>query len=59
MIKIDHNIKLTKKCNKRQAGKLAALRIKNEDTYELVEEIHRRDKFDIEFRIEDNDVNLR
>lgn len=28
MIKIDHNFKLTKKCNKRQAGNLAALELR-------------------------------
>lgn len=48
---------ITKKCNKRQAKKLAALRIKNENIYELVEEIHKRNKFDIEFGIEEDDVN--
>ena len=37
--------------------KFGALSIKNEDISEILEEIHRSDKFDTEFGIEDCDVN--
>ena len=36
---------------------MGALRIVNEDIDKLLEEWHRRDKFDTEFVIEDNDSN--
>ena len=38
MIKIHHNNKLPKMCNKKQAENLEALNIKDEDIYELLTE---------------------
>ena len=49
MMKIDKNNKFPKRCNKNQAEKLGALRIRNDDIYELLEETLRRDKFDTKF----------
>ena len=51
-MKLDKNNKLPKRCNKKQANKLGALRIKNDDINELLEEIFRRDKCDTELGIE-------
>ena len=56
MIKIYYNNKPPKRSNKKQVEKLEVLIIKNEEIDELLEEIHRRDKFDTEFGIDD-DVN--
>ena len=46
MMKIDKNNKLLKMCNKKEAEKLGALRIGNDDIDEPLEKIIRRDKFD-------------
>ena len=54
MIKIDKNNKLQKRYINKQAEKLGALRIRNDDIDELLEKIIRRNKFDTEFGIEDD-----
>ena len=54
MMKIDKKNKLSKRCNKKQAEKLGALIIRNDDIDELLEERLRRDKFATEFGIEDD-----
>ena len=36
---------------------MEALGIKNKDIDKLLDKIHKRDKFDTEFEIEDDDVN--
>ena len=46
MIKIDKKNRLPKRCNKNQAEKLRALRIRNYNINELVKEILRRNDFD-------------
>ena len=56
MIKIYHNNKLPKMCNKKQAENLEALKIKDDDIYELLQEINRKDEFDIEFEKEDDTI---
>ena len=42
---------------KNQAEKFGALIISNDNIDELLEDIHRRDKFNIVFGIEDDDVS--
>ena len=52
MMKIDKINILLKRCKKKEATKLRAIRMSNEDIDELLEEIHRRDKLDIYIDIE-------
>ena len=52
MMKIDNISILPKRCKIKEATKLGAIRMRNEDINELLEEIHRRDKLDTEFYIE-------
>ena len=52
MMKIDKINTLPKRCKKREAIKLGAQIMSNEDIDELLDEIHRRDKLDTEFYIE-------
>ena len=54
MMKIDKKNKLSKRCNKKQVEKLGALIIRNDDIDELLEKRLTRDKFTIEFGIEDD-----
>ena len=49
MMKIDKIKTLTKRCKKKEALNLEAIRMRNEDIDELLEEIHRRDKLDTDF----------
>ena len=57
MMKIDYNNKISKRCNKNHMGTLEALIIGNEDIDALLEKMHRRDKFDTDFGIEDDDFS--
>ena len=43
---------LPKRCNKKEAKTLGAIRISNANIDELIEEIHRRDKLDTDFDIQ-------
>ena len=43
-------------CNKKQAENLEALKIKDDDIYELLQEINRKDEFDIEFEKKDDTI---
>ena len=52
MMKIDKINTLPKRCKKREAIKLGAQIMSNEDIDELLDEIHRRDKLDTDFDIE-------
>ena len=52
MMNIDKINPLSKRCKKREAIKLGAQRMSNDDIDELLEEIYRRDKLDTEFDIE-------
>ena len=52
MIKIDKINILPKRCNKKEAKKLGAIRMSNDNIDELIEEIHRRDKLDTDFDIQ-------
>ena len=49
LMKIDKNNKLPKRCNKKQTENSGALRIRNDDIDEILEEIFGRNKFDTEF----------
>ena len=49
MMKIDKINTLPKRCKKKEALNLEAIRMRNEDIDELLEEIHRRDKLDTDF----------
>ena len=49
--------KLPKGCNKREAEELEVVIIREEDIDELLKEIRRRDQFDEEFNI-DNDEKM-
>ena len=53
MMKIDKNNKSPIRCNKKQAERLGALRIRNDDIDKLLEKMFRRDEFDTEFGIKD------
>ena len=59
MIEIDKINILPKRCKKKEAKKLGAIRISNDNIDELIEEIHRRDKLDTDFDIQydGNDIN--
>ena len=59
MIKIDKVHTLPKRFKKKEATKLGAIRMSNEDIDELLEEIHKRDKLDIDFDIyyDGEDIN--
>ena len=52
MIKIYKINILPKRCKKNEAKKLGTIRISNDNIDELIEEIHRRDKLDIDFDIQ-------
>ena len=52
MIKIDKINILSKRGNKKEAKKLGAIRMRNDNIDELIEEIHRRDKLDTDFDIQ-------
>ena len=52
MIKIDKINILPKRCKKKEAKKLGAIRISNDNIDELIEEIYRRDKLDTDFDIQ-------
>ena len=54
MMKIDKINTLPKTCKKKEAQKLEAQRMINEDINEVLEERHRIDKLDTEFDIEHN-----
>ena len=47
---ISKNIMLPNKCNKKQATNQGAMKI-DDDVWEIIEEVYRRDKFDKEFNI--------
>ena len=51
MIKIAKINTLPKRCKKKEAKKLGAIRMSNDNIDELIEEIHRRDKLDTDFDI--------
>ena len=57
LIMTTKNNKLPKGCNKRKAEELGAVKIREEDIDQLLEEIRRRDQFDEEFDI-DNDKKI-
>ena len=48
---IDANITLPSTCNKKQGKKLEAMKIDDNDVCGIIEEVHRRDKFDRDFDI--------
>ena len=50
------NNRLPKGCNKIKGNELGALRIREEDIDELINEIRRRDQFDEEFDINKNEI---
>ena len=52
MIKIDKINTLPRRCKRKEAKKLGAIRISNDNIDELLEEIHRRDKLDTDFDIQ-------
>ena len=52
MIKIDKINILQKSCKKKEAKKLGAIRMSNDNIDKLIEEIHRRDKLDTDFDIQ-------
>ena len=56
LVEISDNDKLPKGCNKKEAKDLGALKIKEEDIDELIEEIRRRYQFDEEFDINNNET---
>ena len=49
ILKIDKINTFPKRCKKKEAKKLGAIRMSNKDIDELLEEIHRRDKLDTDF----------
>ena len=59
MMKIDKINTLPKICKKREATKFGAINMSNEDIYELLEYIYRRDKLDTYFDMEydEEDIN--
>ena len=60
MMKIDKINTLSKRCKKRETIELGAQRMSNENIYELLEEIHKRDKLNTYFNIEydGEDINV-
>ena len=52
---ISENNKVPKGCNKKKGKELGALRIKEENTDELIEEISRKNQFDEESDINSNE----
>ena len=48
---ISDNNMLPNKCNKKQATNQGAMKIDEDDIYEKIEEVYRRDQFDKEFDI--------
>ena len=52
MMKIDKIKTLPKRCKKSEAMKVGSIRTNNENIDELLQEIHRRDKLNIDFDIE-------
>ena len=59
MMKIDKINTLPKICKKREAIKLGAQRMSNEDIYKLLEEIHRRDKLDTDLDIKYDEEDIK
>ena len=53
---MSENNKLPKGCNNIKIKELEAIRIREEDIDELIEEIRRRDQFDEEFYINSNET---
>ena len=51
-MKIDKMSILSKRCEKKEAKKLGAIRMSNNNIDELIEEIYRRDKLDTDFDIQ-------
>ena len=51
---MSENNKLPKGCNNKKIKELEAIRIREEDIDELIEEIRRRDQFDEEFNTNSN-----
>ena len=47
MMKITKENMLPNKCNKKEAANQGAMKIDDEDISEIIEEMYRRDKFDI------------
>ena len=54
--KISENNKLPKGFNKKKGKELGALRIRDENIDELIEEIRRKDQFDEDFDINSNEI---
>ena len=54
--KISENNKLPKGFNKKKEKELGALRIRDENIDELIEEIRRKDQFDEDFDINSNEI---
>ena len=52
MMKIDKINILPKRCNKKEATNLGAIRMSNDNIDDIIEEIHRRDKLDTYFDIQ-------
>ena len=52
LMKIDKTYALSKRCKKREAIQSEAQIMSSEDIYELLEEIHKRNKLDTDFDIE-------
>ena len=52
MMKVDKIKILPKRCKKKEAKKLGAIRMSNDKIDELIEEIHRRDKLDTDFDVQ-------
>ena len=49
MMEISEKNMLPSKCNKKQATNQGATKIDNDDVFQIIEEVYRRDKFDKEF----------
>ena len=60
IMKIDKINILPKRCKKKEAKKLGAIRMSNDIIDEIIEEIHRRDKLDTNFDIQydGQDINV-
>ena len=51
MMKITEDNMLPSKCNKKEATNQGAMKIDDDDIWEIIEEAYRRDKFDKKFDI--------
>ena len=54
LIMLTKDNKLSKRCNKRKTEEFETVIIREEDIYELLEEMRKRDQFDEEFDIGNN-----